>query len=118
MRLVLLLVFFASINSFGSTNDSLPWVRKEFKNYILQYTPADQDIIESLATYISKGMLDASAFFTLNYKEHPEVFVFPGRESLNSQWRLDWKLPDFNSECWMVASGVAKRLDMLSPLKC
>lgn len=29
----------------------------------------------------------------------------------------NWKVPDFKSECWMVASGAAHKLDILSPEK-
>ena len=28
---------------------------------------------------------------------------------------MDWNLPDFQSECWMIGSGMAHRLDFLSP---
>jgi hypothetical protein len=30
-------------------------------------------------------------------------------------WQKDWNEPRFKSECWMVASGVASKLDVISP---
>jgi len=43
------------------------------------------------------------------------MYVFPHRASLDEQWARDWKQPGFKAECWMIASGVADRLDLLSP---
>jgi hypothetical protein len=34
---------------------------------------------------------------------------------LDSIWRNDWKIPAFKSECWTVASGISKKIDILSP---
>jgi len=34
---------------------------------------------------------------------------------LTEVWRRDWNAPDFESECWMVASGTASKLSLLSP---
>jgi hypothetical protein len=41
--------------------------------------------------------------------------VHLNRHSLDSAWQKDWNMPTFKSECWMVASGVASKLDMISP---
>jgi hypothetical protein len=37
------------------------------------------------------------------------------RKALASAWQQDRNYPDFQSECWMVASGVAHQMDLLSP---
>jgi hypothetical protein len=34
---------------------------------------------------------------------------------LTEAWRRDWNAPDFESQCWMVASGTASKLMLLSP---
>jgi hypothetical protein len=45
-------------------------------------------------------------------------FTFtPSRQSLDSAWQTDWKMPEFKSECWMVASGVGQKIDIISPKK-
>jgi len=44
-----------------------------------------------------------------------DVYIFPNRDKLNRQWQKDWGDSTFQSECWMIASGVAHRLDILSP---
>lgn len=36
---------------------------------------------------------------------------------MDSTWRKEWKMPEFKSECWMVASGIATKLDVISPEK-
>jgi hypothetical protein len=36
---------------------------------------------------------------------------------LDKQWQKDWNMPDFKSACWMVASGVATKLDAISPAR-
>ncbi len=64
---------------------------------------------------IDAGMQSTAGFFSAPYEHSFDVYVHPTRRSLDSTWRVDWKMPDFKSECWMVASGVATRLDLLSP---
>jgi hypothetical protein len=55
------------------------------------------------------------AFLGKPYPEAFKVRLFPDRASLTEQWRKDWKAPDLQPECWMVASGTASLLDVLSP---
>ena len=44
-----------------------------------------------------------------------KIYVHPNRASLDKAWQTDWQMPSFKSQCWMVASGVAKKMDLLSP---
>jgi hypothetical protein len=44
-----------------------------------------------------------------------DIYIHPNRNSLDSSWRISWNMPEFKSECWMVASGVANRFDLVSP---
>lgn len=55
-------------------------------------------------------------FFGSPFSHSYAVYVYPSRAALDSCWQKDWNAPDFHSECWMVASGVATKLDLLSPL--
>jgi hypothetical protein len=91
------------------------WQQKKEKGYILFYKPADQKHIDEYNSLIKNGMKEVKAFFSSGYQNEFAVCVHPDRHSLDSTWQHDWKMPEFRSECWMVASGVADRLDFISP---
>ena len=91
------------------------WITEKHKHYFLKYCPVDKQNAKEYATLIDNGMLSVQSFFDGNYSNNFEVKIHPDRISLDTQWQADWKMPDFKSECWMVASGVANRLDMISP---
>src|SRR5262245_48835067 len=94
----------------------LDWKKKEFTDFHLYYTTPDEAIISTLEKDVHAGIKETKSFFDLPFKKRFDVYIFPNRDELNKQWRKDWNMPDFNSQCWMVASGVANRLDVLSPL--
>lgn len=56
-----------------------------------------------------------SEYFERPWRSQFAIYVFPDRAALDRQWQTDWNAPGFESACWMVASGVAHRLDILSP---
>jgi hypothetical protein len=64
---------------------------------------------------LENGIQKTISFFHSLFKKNFNVFVHPDRQSLDSTWSKDWQMPEFKSECWMVASGVANRLDIISP---
>jgi hypothetical protein len=94
---------------------SSDWLSKKENGYIIYYRDADKTSINEYNSLIKKGMNDVKCFFGDNYKNQFAVYVHPDRKSLDSTWEHDWKIPEFKSECWMVASGIADRLDMISP---
>jgi hypothetical protein len=57
------------------------------------------------------------SFFDEEYKNSFTIALHPNRASLDSTWRKDWNMPSFKSECWMVASGVGARMDIIAPAK-
>jgi hypothetical protein len=116
--LVFCLAFFALASKVKAADyDTLQWRSLTFSNYQLKYTPGDSSLVESIKEYVDRGIADATSFFSLRFKQAPVIYLFPDRNSLTLQWRKDWNLPSFEAQCWMVASGVAKRLDLLSPSK-
>ncbi|MBV6439736.1 MAG: hypothetical protein DYG98_09730 [Haliscomenobacteraceae bacterium CHB4] len=64
---------------------------------------------------LTAGVDAVEQFFGQPFSRKFDVYVFPHRASLDKQWQQDWGDPTFQSACWMVASGVAHRLDILSP---
>lgn len=73
--------------------------------------PSDDATLAALRV----GVGQVRSFFGRDFP-HPFGVRFHGhRAELDLQWEQDWKMPDFKSECWMVASGTGEVLDILSP---
>src|SRR5205809_1076058 len=106
---------FITVNLFAA-DDSLHWEKKQGRYFTVYYTAADSAIISTIDKELVIGTKTVTDFFHSLFKEKYEVYIFPNRNELNKQWSKDWAGPNFKSQCWMVASGVARRLDILSPL--
>lgn len=91
------------------------WIVEKHEGYQLLYTDADKENKNEYLIYINNGIKSVKATFKNPFKETFEIYIHPNRTSLDTQWQNDWKLPEFKSQCWMVASGVSKKLDLLSP---
>jgi hypothetical protein len=91
------------------------WVVKKNKNYFLCYKKPDRKNAKEYKKFIDNGIISVQTFFGESYKNKFYIYVHPNRQSLDAQWQKDWKIPNFKSECWMVASGIANKLDMISP---
>jgi hypothetical protein len=63
-----------------------------------------------------KGINSVNEFFGSGFSKSFDVYVHPSRLSLDSTWQKDWQMPEFKSECWMVASGTHNKLDLISTL--
>jgi len=83
--------------------------------YLIYYDALDEQQAEQIVPWLNQGQKDINQFFDSGFKKKFEVFIFSERDSLDLQWQKDWNMPGFKSECWMVASGIAHRLDILSP---
>jgi hypothetical protein len=81
----------------------------------LQVIHADQDkdVAASLKPYIHQGRQKVERFFSQPFKQAFEVEVFPDRAAFDKYFHKRWKWP--KTEAWMVASGVADRMVILSP---
>jgi len=91
------------------------WIAEKHKGYTLMYTSIDKSNKKEYRKFIENGINSVKAFFHSSYKNEFSVFIHPDRQSLDSTWRKDWNMPTFKSECWMVASGAATKIDMISP---
>jgi hypothetical protein len=92
------------------------WLKKELEFFNINYTIQDESSIDEYGELILVGLKKVEKFFDGRYKNKFEVFIYPNRNSLDSAWRDDWKTPGFKSECWMVASGISEKIDILSPM--
>ncbi len=93
------------------------WLTTAENKFKLEYTSADKERIETYIPIFEKGVAEVSAFFGNPFKDEFKIRVHPNRNSLDKQWQLDWNMPLFKSECWMVASGTALVLDIISPFE-
>ncbi len=110
-NLAMLLLF----GAFTFQPESAGWLRSQKTGYTFYYTAADQSRVSEYNTFIESGFKSVRKFFGKPYKTEFSIFTHPNRHSLDSTWQKDWGMPDFKSECWMVASGVATKLDLISP---
>jgi hypothetical protein len=98
------------------SDDSVVWKRVARKQYTIHYTSEDGDkIVNSIEMFLRSGFDHISGFFKQPFASPFDVYIFPSREKLDLQWQKDWGDTTFRSQCWMVASGVGHRLDILSP---
>jgi hypothetical protein len=100
--------------SFTSSNE---WLKEDRTQYKFLYTANDQVNKDAYTKIIDSGIHSVRLFFGGDFKNVFEVYVHPSRQSLDEQWQKDWNMPDFKSECWMVASGIATKIDMISPVR-
>lgn len=109
--LLLFVLFTGAFNqAFSAT-----WITVEREQFSLRYTDDDAGNLADYEKMIVLGIQQAEAFFSEKFKEKFLVVIHPGRATLDSTWRSDWGMPEFKSECWMVASGIGKKLDMIAP---
>jgi len=83
--------------------------------YRLHYDSIDKQHSEQIEHWLNQELKNIEEFFNKGFKKEFDVYIFSERDSLDKQWQKDWNMPDFKSQCWMVASGIAHRLDILSP---
>ena len=114
MHLLSSLIFSAIIIT-GWTAFDKSWIVEKHKGYNLIFTSADTANIKEYNQLIENGINSVETFFNSSYSRTFNIFVHPQRHSLDSAWQKNWNMPDFKSACWMVASGVAFRLDIISP---
>ncbi|MCD6065480.1 MAG: hypothetical protein K0S33_306 [Bacteroidetes bacterium] len=109
------LVLLASIGWVSRGEDA--WIGEPHAKYKLHYKEGDKKTKEEYVSFLDRGIEDVESFTGKKYTGVFSVYVHPDRGSMDKQWSSDWNMPGFKSECWMVASGVATKLDLLSPLK-
>jgi len=91
------------------------WTKEKHKDYTLWYTSTDKVNKLEYVKLVENGLTSVKTFFNTPCKNEFDIYIHPSRHSLDSVWQKDWNMPEFKSECWMVASGVSTKLDILSP---
>ena len=111
---LLMLVYSVSFAR-GGVNDSIEWKELARDKYRLHYTLADQNMVKKIDGYLGSGLNDIVDYFHYPFTNKFDVYIFPQRALMDKQWQKDWGDSTFESQCWMIASGVAYRLEILSP---
>lgn len=81
----------------------------------MHYVENESADIGRLHRQVKASILNVQDFFDQEFRSSFEIYIHPSRAALDAQWQKDWQAPDFKSECWMVASGIGSKLDLLSP---
>ncbi len=115
--LIALIIVGCQSTSNKQTEVSTSTVKQILKTnqFNIHYDAIDADQSKQIETWLNDGQVEIESFFNLPFTQSFDVTLFSHRDSLDKQWQQDWGMPDFKSQCWMVASGVAHRLDILSP---
>ncbi len=106
---------FLSTLSVTAHNPASEWRMEEHDGYRLHYQVAEPEEISTYRNLIQTGMENVEKFMKSEFISSFEVYIHPNRLSIGQTWRQDWNYPEFKSECWMVASGIANKMDLLSP---
>ena len=112
---LLLTTVFSAMSLIGWKPPGSNWITEKHNGFNLLYTLTDEKSNAEYAMLVENGMVSAKTFFNSSYNKQFDVYIHPDRHSLYSTWQKDWNMPAFKSECWMVASGIATRLDVISP---
>lgn len=122
---VVMVLLAASIPNQANASDSptaggarvplMEWRTEPMGTMTLNYLAADQEFLAHLKEYLGNGRRTVQDFFERDYPDSFVVRVFPDRATMTAYWRSEWGIPDLETECWMVASGTASALSLLSP---
>src|SRR5262245_38181116 len=113
-----LVVLLLTVVSLGQESDS----KTRFGSHVrakvhrepeIIYAESDKDVAACLRPYLQQGQQKVERFFGEPFRKPFQVEVFPDRAAFDNYFRKRWKVP--KTESWMVASGVADRLAILSP---
>ena len=90
-------------------------VKEYYQDYRLFYDQIDVSGIPLYRQYFDHSLDLVRKFTQDSFDQSFDIYVHPDRISIDSAWQTNWNLPSFHSDCWMVASGVGARFDLLSP---
>lgn len=114
-KFILFFTMLISLSQISLKPDPNEWKTKVATEYQLFYSENDDAYIPEYDRMIKSGIVRIEKFFEIKYNKPFSVYVHQNRSSLDSTWQKEWAMPAFKSECWMVASGIGSKLDLLSP---
>jgi hypothetical protein len=94
---------------------TMNWRKLSQKGVTVEYQAQDRTQAERLLPLLLKGRKTVPDFFHRPFPHAFAIRIYPDRDTLTAYWRDAWHIPDFQPELWMVASGTANMLTILSP---
>lgn len=91
------------------------WIIEKNEGYTFYYKEPDRTHKKEYQKIVDEGIQSVRTFMDAPFPAKFSIYLHPDRSSLDSTWQQDWGMPEFQSACWMVASGIATKLDLLSP---
>jgi hypothetical protein len=91
------------------------WQTLSGEGVTVEFREQDRAQAERLVALLAKGHRTITAFFHRPFPHRFTARIYPDRAALTAYWRTAWGLPDLQPERWMVASGTATMLTILSP---
>lgn len=85
------------------------------RTHTLHYAAGNRGAASDVSRMVRAGVRQVEGFFGSPFAGPFDLRVFPDRDSLTAYWRRAWNAPEFEPQCWMVASGTARTLAVLSP---
>lgn len=114
---IILILLLPAVVSAQEQAGSLAWLELQDGQTIFYSTASDSAMMPAIVRFAKDGVARVTAFFDAPFAQSCTVRVFPTRATLTAHWRQAWGAPDFEAQCWMVASGSATELALLSPLR-
>lgn len=114
MRFVSAILTLVMLTAFDPTGDE--WIMSSRKGYQYYYQGTDQARTAEYTGLIDNGLQSVEQFFKKGFPKPFDVYVHPTRQSWDKKFQAAYQMPDFKSECWMVASGDGFQLNMISPI--
>lgn len=112
----LIIFVLIGLSLIGWKTTETKWIIEKQQGYSIYYAPIDKKNIGEYEKLVDNGLSEVLNFFNSPLNKNFDLVIHPNRQSLDSTWQKDWNMPDFRSECWMVASGTAFKMDLLSPV--
>jgi hypothetical protein len=91
------------------------WQTLSGEGVTVEFREPDREQAERLVKLLAKGHRTITDFFHRPFPHRFPARIYPDRAALTSYWRTAWGIPDLQPEPWMVASGTATMLTILSP---
>ncbi|MBK7130950.1 MAG: hypothetical protein IPM74_18370 [Crocinitomicaceae bacterium] len=108
--------FFCCNNSESLTNEELSEGTAPFDSiFDLHYASIESPYSNVMELWIVRSISKIESFFSKKFLEKFDVFIYSERDSLDKVLALNYNIPNFRSECWLVAIGERLRIDLLSP---
>jgi len=98
-----------------NTHQNSEQATSKAQSFFIHYESSNKEISKLINSWLYQGQKQIESFFNHKFTKPFDVYIFSDRTTLDEQLQNDWNMPEFKSECWMVASGTAYRLDILSP---